>query len=407
MSSSSSSSERVEAWRARGERFDFRGRQIHVHRRPGAGGPGNGPTLLLLHGFPSSSFDWRGLLEHETDHAAIAFDFLGFGLSEKPREHLYTLAWQADLTEEIVRAYAGGGDGGGGPVFIVAHDMGTSVATELMARDLAGELELEIAGALLFNGSILLHLAKPTPAQKLLRSRLAPLFARLTSRRAFRHQFGSLFSEAHPLTREEADDQWTLLSACGGHRLGHRLIHYMDERERFTERWHGAFRDWPGELSLAWGMRDPVARREVFDGLRELRPSAPTTELADLGHYPQIEEPGRIAAAVGEALARIEPPVAGPEVSPPSEQGASGQGGEARSTARSDRWASALRYVAQPAHLRRTAATALIVGVILTAINQLDVILGGGATAGVWVKCGLNFVVPFVVSNVGLLSGRG
>jgi hypothetical protein len=43
---------------------------------------------------------------------------------------------------------------------------------------------------------------------------------------------------------------------------------------------------------------------------------------------------------------------------------------------------------------------------VLTTINQLDVILAGDATAVTWVKCGLNFVVPFVVSNLGLLSGR-
>ncbi len=67
--------------------------------------------------------------------------------------------------------------------------MGTSVATELMARDLRGELGIEIAGALLFNGSMLLHLAKPTIGQHLLRSRLGPLAARLTSERTFRAQF--------------------------------------------------------------------------------------------------------------------------------------------------------------------------------------------------------------------------
>ncbi|MFL5894688.1 MAG: nitrate/nitrite transporter NrtS [Thermoleophilaceae bacterium] len=49
---------------------------------------------------------------------------------------------------------------------------------------------------------------------------------------------------------------------------------------------------------------------------------------------------------------------------------------------------------------------ALVVGVVLTTINQLDVILAGDATAVTWVNCGLNFVVPFVVSNLGLLSGR-
>ncbi len=69
------------------------------------------------------------------DEASIAFDFLGFGLSEKPADHVYTLAWQADAAEELVRR------AGSPPVFLVGHDMGTSVATELMARDISGELE--------------------------------------------------------------------------------------------------------------------------------------------------------------------------------------------------------------------------------------------------------------------------
>lgn len=47
-----------------------------------------------------------------------------------------------------------------------------------------------------------------------------------------------------------------------------------------------------------------------------------------------------------------------------------------------------------------------MVGLLLTAINQFDVIAAGEATAITWVKCGLNFLVPFVVSNLGLLSGR-
>ncbi len=64
-----------------------------------------------------------------------------------------------------------------------------------------------------------------------------------------------------------------------------------------------------------------------------------------------------------------------------------------------------LAYCAEPAHLRRTLRIAVVVGVLLTAINQLDVILDGEATAVIWVKSGLNFVVPFVVSNLGLLSG--
>lgn len=285
-------SERVRAWQARGESVDFRGYPIHVLREEG-----EGPLLLLLHGFPSSSYDWRLLLDRLPELNALAFDFLGFGLSSKPRSHDYSLFWQADLTEELVRRYDDGR-----PVFVLAHDMGTSAANELMARDLEGRLEMDVAGILLFNGSMVLEKASPTPAQKLLRSRFGPLAARLSSERFFRHQFGSVFSTAHPLSVEEATDQWSLICHNGGRTLGHRLVSYMDQREEHAERWHGAIRDWPGDLNLAWGLLDPVATIDVLAALRELRPGVPVDELPELAHYPQLEDPGQIAQALGEAM---------------------------------------------------------------------------------------------------------
>jgi pimeloyl-ACP methyl ester carboxylesterase len=283
---------RVEAWRERGSSEEVAGHRIHVFRREGGE-----PLLLLLHGFPSSSYDWRLLLEEEAERAVLAFDCLGFGLSDKPADHDYTLVGQADIAEELVRRHHDG------PVFIVGHDMGTSVATELMARDIDGDLEMNVRGALLFNGSMIQGAASPTLGQKLLRGPLGGLFARLSSERFFRQQFGSIFSEDHPLTDEEAEDQWCLIAHNGGRRLGHRLISYMDERERRAERWHGALRDWEKPLHLAWGMADPVATENVLDGVLRLRPAAPVIRFEELGHYPQIEDPNRLAGALRSALA--------------------------------------------------------------------------------------------------------
>jgi pimeloyl-ACP methyl ester carboxylesterase len=291
---------RVAAWRGRGRDEEFRGRRVHVFGRGG-----RGPLLLLLHGFPSSSYDWRLLLEEETEHAVLAPDFLGFGLSEKPRDHDYTLHWQADLVEELVRRHAAelvGDAGDARRVFLVAHDMGTSVATELLARDLESALEMNLAGVLLFNGSMVQGAASPTLAQRLLRSPVGPLFSRLSSERFFRAQFGSVFSPGHPLTDAEAEDQWSLICAGGGRTLNHKTIRYMEERFRHAERWHGALRDWPGLLQLAWGMVDPVATIKVLEAVRELRPQAPLTELPDLGHYPQIEDPASLNAALQRTL---------------------------------------------------------------------------------------------------------
>jgi len=284
--------ERVIEWRDRGSSQEFRGRRIHVFERSG-----DGPLLLLLHGFPSSSYDWRLLLERETEHAVIAPDFLGFGLSEKPRDHDYDLHWQADMVEELIRRQEEKR-----PVFFLAHDMGTSVANELMARDIEGSLGIELVGGLLLNGSMIQDAASPTIGQRILRSAVGPLFSRLSSERFFRQQFGSIFSPDHPLTREEAEDQWELICADGGRTINHKTIAYMDERFKHAERWHGAIRDWEKPLSVAWGMLDPVATEQVLDAVITLRPSAPVTRFEDLGHYPQIEDAGRVASALHAAL---------------------------------------------------------------------------------------------------------
>jgi hypothetical protein len=68
-------------------------------------------------------------------------------------------------------------------------------------------------------------------------------------------------------------------------------------------------------------------------------------------------------------------------------------------------WREAALVVLHPPHLRRTVTIALVVGTLLFCINQLDVVLRGGATAAVWVKSVVTYVVPFAVSNAGVLVG--
>lgn len=246
---------------------------------------GDGPTILLLHGYPSSSFDYRNAVPHLAGRAWLTLDFLGFGLSDKPRPHRYSLLEQANLVQAVVAEFAPG------PVVLVAHDMGTSVTTELLARDLQGHLPFDLQRVVLSNGSVILRRASLRPIQKVLRGPLGPLAARLSSKATFTREFGRLFSPNHPLSADEADAQWALMTNNDGHRIAHLLISYLDERERYAERWHGAVRNWPKPLSFLWALDDPVATTNVLAGLRELRPAADVVELPGVGHYPQVEVP--------------------------------------------------------------------------------------------------------------------
>jgi pimeloyl-ACP methyl ester carboxylesterase len=296
---------RALAWQQSGNFEEVDGHAIFVREQADADADADadaGRTLLLLHGYPSSSFDWRPAFGMLPGRRVIAFDFLGFGLSDKPRDHLYSLSGQADIAEAIAGRLARG------PVVLVAHDMGSSVATELLARDIEGRLGLELASALIFNASLVRERASLLWGQRLLLSRLGPLAARLTSEFGFRRQFGGIFSRGHPLSDEEAADQWSLLAHKGGHRLLQRLIYYNHERVGTPgQRWHAALRDWPGRLELAWAERDPICTEAVLQAVLSLRPHAELTRLPGLGHYPQIEDPGAAIGVIARHADKLAP----------------------------------------------------------------------------------------------------
>ena len=287
--------ESVRRWRDGGRMLSTTAGSVFVRSAPGSG-----PAVLLLHGFPSSSYDFRDVIDRFAGQAWLALDFLGFGLSDKPRPHRYSLMEQADIVEQVVAHHTA--DVVAGPVVLIAHDMGTSVATELMARDLDGTLSFDLHKAVLTNGSVILDRASLRPIQKILRGRLGPLAARLTNERGFQRGFAKLFSTEHPLTAQEAEAQWALLAHNDGQHIVHLLSSYLGERAAFSSRWHGAVRDWRKPLSFLWATGDPVATTSVLAGLRQLRPAAEVIEMPCIGHYPHIEVPHEFAAAAKRLL---------------------------------------------------------------------------------------------------------
>jgi hypothetical protein len=65
-----------------------------------------------------------------------------------------------------------------------------------------------------------------------------------------------------------------------------------------------------------------------------------------------------------------------------------------------------LKPCAQPRHLRRTSTIALVVGSWLTLFNQGEVLASGHVSAVLLLKVLLNYLTPFVVANLGLLSAE-
>jgi pimeloyl-ACP methyl ester carboxylesterase len=279
----------LDRWAARGQRI----RIVDVSVFALQDGPAAGEALLVLHGFPTSSLDFRLALPHlAAHHRVVLHDHVGFGLSDKPADFAYSLMEQADHAQAVWRAL------GIRAGHVIAHDYGTSVATELLARRERGLLDLELRSLTLCNGSIHLDLARPRLTQKLLRGRLGPLFARVLGQAVFKAQLRRIFGRPDAVPEAELDLLWEALERDGGRFRLPALSSYQDERVRFRRRWIGALTRLDVPTHVLWGRRDPIARPEVAHALAAEIPGARLTWLDDLGHYPMVEDPRRWAEAL-------------------------------------------------------------------------------------------------------------
>jgi pimeloyl-ACP methyl ester carboxylesterase len=284
----------VRVWEARGHRLAFDGRSVWVLDVPAIDDGAEDP-LLVLHGFPSCSFDWRNVLDAlRARRRVIAVDFLGFGLSDKP-DLRYGMRLQADVIEAVAR------DLGLTAVALLTHDMGDTVGGELLARSLEGTLPFAVTRRVLTNGSIYIDMAHLTTGQQLLLS-LDDAPTELVQADGFKAGLAGTFSPKSAVADDELEAQWLLAERNDGHRLLARTIRYIEDRRAEERRFTGAIETHPSPLAVVWGADDPIAVVAMTAELSRARPDAPVTILDGVGHYPMIEAPDRFAAAVTAAL---------------------------------------------------------------------------------------------------------
>jgi pimeloyl-ACP methyl ester carboxylesterase len=254
--------------------------------------------LLILHGFPTCSFDFRHVVASLAVHRRVLLlDMIGYGLSAKP-DIVYTMGLQAD----VVRAFVA--DAGVSSLAMLTHDMGDTVGGELLARQAEGAWPVEITRRVITNGSIYIEMAHLSTGQEILLSlpdeRLPDAIDNDGS--TMKAGLAATFSPHSSVDDGELAAAWELISHHGGDRLLPRTIRYIEERRRSQDRYTGAIESHPSPLAIVWGADDPIAVVEMVARLRAARPDAPSQILRDVGHYPMVEAPGTFEEAVLGAL---------------------------------------------------------------------------------------------------------
>jgi pimeloyl-ACP methyl ester carboxylesterase len=282
---------RLREWWAEGLFIEVEGHQIFTRVR------GAGPTLVFLHGFPTSSHDWAEVIaDFAADFRCVTFDYLGYGASDKPQNTDYSSILQTDRALMILRSL------GVTKATVIAHDLGGILLQQLLHRAQHGEASLEIEQAIFANSSVYPKLYRPTPTQLAL---VDPAKGKLLARQITQASLAALLTAmfpAHPPTSDRIDDLWAAISRNDGQHLWPEQLVYMAERAALGEAWVDAMRQTKTTLGFIYGLADPISGAHIIAEAEADLPDARCIGLAGLGHYPQIESAQEFSAALRQLL---------------------------------------------------------------------------------------------------------
>jgi pimeloyl-ACP methyl ester carboxylesterase len=283
-------------WRKSGDYLDYEGYPIFYHYEKN-----EKETLLCLHGFPTTSFDYRKIWnELNKNFSLLAFDMIGYGFSAKPVDFNYTTFQQVDILEALIKHLKIE------KLHILAHDYGNTITQELLARAEENRLKFSIETICFLNGALFPETHRPILAQKILISPVGFLFGRFITDSKFKKSLASVFGKNTQPTEDELNDFLELFKFNDGRRIAHKLIRYMLERTTYRNRWVGALENMKQPFRFINGLSDPVSGAHLVARFREILPEQKDIiELETVGHFPHFETPETVLEKFLEFHAKL------------------------------------------------------------------------------------------------------
>jgi pimeloyl-ACP methyl ester carboxylesterase len=294
----------LERWKDRGQWFDYLGFEVFFMA------VWSGAYLLLIHGYPFSSFDWVRIWPILSRRfSLIAPDMLGMGFSAKPARYEYSVHDHADMHEALLDSL------GVRECHVLAHDIGDSVAQELLARHELGEQTVapfQIKSITWLNGGLFNEAYTPHPIQKLLSTTpMGELLARyrrvLLPDSVMDRAVGEMFGPRTKPSPQLLEQFRQIIDYNDGRRVTHKVGRFVLDRYRHRNRWVRAMRETGVPMRMIDGPCDPNSGRHMAERYRELIPDPDVVMLDEaIGHWPQIEDPDGVLAHFLEFVDRVE-----------------------------------------------------------------------------------------------------
>jgi len=255
-------------------------------------GPAEGPTALLLHGYPNSSYLWNDVLPAVGDAGwhAVAPDLAGFGDSEPFDDRAGTWSDHVEALDDFVAAHDLA------PLALVAHDWGALIGLRWACERSYAVRALVIMGSGFFPDGRWHGLAQGlrTPGQG------EQLLAGLT-----RDAFGDILRQASPGVTEEALDEYWKAYADERRRAAHLALYRSGDFEQLR-RYEGALAGLGVPTLLLWGEHDAFAPVAAAYRFRREIPHAELLVIEGAGHFLHEDAPERVAAEIARFLGTVE-----------------------------------------------------------------------------------------------------
>ena len=182
---------------------------------------------------------------------------------------------------------------------LVAHDYGVSVGQELLARRADGSLDVDVEAMVWMNGGLYPDLHRPTVGQQMLLDDEggAELAASLT-KELFVAGIATTWGTRVEMDDDEVGEIWASMDEQGGVARMHDLLHYIADRRQHEARWRAALESSDLPTAFVWGDLDPVSGAHMIERVETRIPAARIVRLDDVGHWPLLEAPDAVAAAI-------------------------------------------------------------------------------------------------------------
>jgi haloalkane dehalogenase len=257
---------------------------------------GRGDTILFVHGTPTWSFEWRHLIRaFSATHRCVAPDHLGFGLSERPRDAVYTPEAHAENLAAFVdrlnlQAFT-----------LVVHDFGGPIALPLCFREPSPVHRLVIINSWMWS------LANDPDMRRKARAagghvgRFLYRHLNFSLRVIMPSAYGDrrkLTPDIHRQYLDRFPDRWSRGAVLWP--LAHALLASSDYYDRLWEL-RARLRNHPA--LVVWGMKDSAFQPHHLARWQDALPHARMTCVPDAGHWPHEEAPTEVGDALRAFLA--------------------------------------------------------------------------------------------------------